>query len=166
MSCITCHVSGVTCHVSHVFFSSSTKWLSLLVEGLLSTGPTLSSLCKCSFTLNFVLKFLATHLAMHCPNCLIHMDNCINPGGSVMVVERISRLSFKSQNINKKHLAVFGFPVQIILFQTSFTKSKTQTNDRFSHYCLHSALVLRPGRVMVLMCLSVCLFVCTHMNDP
>ena len=44
VSCVTCHVSHVTCHVSHVmchFFW--TKWWSLSVEGLLSTGPTPSS---------------------------------------------------------------------------------------------------------------------------
>ena len=48
MSCVTCHVSHVTCHVSHVtchmslffFFLFRTKWWSLSVEGLLSTGPT------------------------------------------------------------------------------------------------------------------------------
>ena len=49
MSHIMCHVSHVTCHLSHVtlFYSSflfRTKWWSLLVEGLLSTGPTPSSL--------------------------------------------------------------------------------------------------------------------------
>ena len=55
MSCVTCHVSHVTCHVSHVmchmsqFFSFFfTKWWSLSVEGLLSTGPTPSSLCSSS----------------------------------------------------------------------------------------------------------------------
>ena len=50
MSCVTYHLSCVTCHVSHVthhfsFFSFFwTKWWSLSVEGLLSTGPTPSSL--------------------------------------------------------------------------------------------------------------------------
>ena len=47
-----CHVSHVTCHVSHVTCHGSrfflllfwTKWWSLSVEGLLSTGPTPSSL--------------------------------------------------------------------------------------------------------------------------
>ena len=52
MSCVTCHVSRVTCHVSHVtllFFFSRTKWWSISMEGLLSTGPRLSSfkrMCK------------------------------------------------------------------------------------------------------------------------
>ena len=52
VSCVTCHVSRVTYHVSrvtcpvshvtcHVFFW--TKWWSLSVEGLLSTGPTPST---------------------------------------------------------------------------------------------------------------------------
>ena len=41
MSHVTCHVSHVPCHVSHLTFFL--HWLSLLVEGLLSTGPTLSS---------------------------------------------------------------------------------------------------------------------------
>ena len=55
MSCVMCHVSHVKVHVSHVtchmscvtcpifFCGGGTKWWSLLVEGLLSTGPTLSS---------------------------------------------------------------------------------------------------------------------------
>ena len=55
VSCVTCHVSRVTCHVSrvtchmsrvtcHIFFCFFwTKWWSLSVEGLLSTGPTPSS---------------------------------------------------------------------------------------------------------------------------
>ena len=52
MSCVTCHVSGVTCQVSGVTLFSSfhfflflfwTKWWILLLESLLSTGPTPSS---------------------------------------------------------------------------------------------------------------------------
>ena len=48
VSCVTCHMSHVTCHMScvtyHNFFYIifQTKWWSLLVEGLLPTGPTLS----------------------------------------------------------------------------------------------------------------------------
>ena len=51
---VTCHVSRVTCHVSqdmchmsifyYLSFFPRTKWWSLSVEGLLSTGPTPSSL--------------------------------------------------------------------------------------------------------------------------
>ena len=58
MSYITCHVSHVTCHMScvtgHVFFLTM-RW-SLSVEGLLSTGPTPSSLDKVQ---NMVLAFSA-----------------------------------------------------------------------------------------------------------
>ena len=43
MSPVICHVSWVTCHMSHVTISFFTKWLSYLVEGLLSMGPTSSS---------------------------------------------------------------------------------------------------------------------------
>ena len=48
LSCVRCHMSCVTCHVSHVtcnifFYFFFTKWWSLSVEGLLSTGPTPSS---------------------------------------------------------------------------------------------------------------------------
>ena len=51
MSHVTCHMSHVACHMSHVTshmsyvkeFKKWTKWWSLLVEGLLSTGPTSSS---------------------------------------------------------------------------------------------------------------------------
>ena len=48
MSRVTCHVSHVTCNVSHVILFNffRTKWGSLSVEGLLSTGPTPSSLNK------------------------------------------------------------------------------------------------------------------------
>ena len=47
MSHVACHLSRVMCHMSHVtshryFFL--TNWWSLSVEGLLSTGPTPSSL--------------------------------------------------------------------------------------------------------------------------
>ena len=38
VSCVTCYVAPVTCH-----FFFITNWLSKLVEGLLSTGPTPSS---------------------------------------------------------------------------------------------------------------------------
>ena len=41
MSGVTCQVSRVTCNLFYLFF---TKWLRQSVEGLLSTGPTLSSL--------------------------------------------------------------------------------------------------------------------------
>ena len=49
VSHVTCHVSHVTCHMSHVtffifFIFFFKKWWSLLVKGLLSTGPTPSSL--------------------------------------------------------------------------------------------------------------------------
>ena len=48
-SCVTCHMSHVMCHVSHVkyhnyYYFFVTKWWSLSVEGVLSTGPTRSSL--------------------------------------------------------------------------------------------------------------------------
>ena len=41
MSCVKCRMSHATCHM--LFFSFQTKWWSLLVEGLLSAVPTLSS---------------------------------------------------------------------------------------------------------------------------
>ena len=44
VSHVTCYMSRVTCHVSHVTFFFFIKWWSLSVEGLLSTGPTPSSL--------------------------------------------------------------------------------------------------------------------------
>ena len=47
VSRVTCHMSRVICHVSQFFFW--TKWWSLLVEGLLSTGPTPSSLWDMTF---------------------------------------------------------------------------------------------------------------------
>ena len=46
LSYVMCHVSQVTCHMSHItcnFFFCGTKCCSYSVEGLLSTGPTLSS---------------------------------------------------------------------------------------------------------------------------
>ena len=43
MSCVMCHVSCVMCHVScvicNIYIFFCTKWLSWLVEALLSTGP-------------------------------------------------------------------------------------------------------------------------------
>ena len=44
MSCVTCHMSCVTCQIFYLFFF--TKGWSLAGEGLLSTGPTLSSFNK------------------------------------------------------------------------------------------------------------------------
>ena len=46
MSGVRCQVSLVRCHVSDVMFFCLflTKWWSLLVEGMLSMGPTPSSL--------------------------------------------------------------------------------------------------------------------------
>ena len=45
MSHVTCPMSHVTCHMSLFFLLFFwTKWWSLLVEGLVSTGPTPSSL--------------------------------------------------------------------------------------------------------------------------
>ena len=46
VSCVFCHMSRVTCHISPFFLLLLfwTKWWSLLVEGLLSTGHTPSSL--------------------------------------------------------------------------------------------------------------------------
>ena len=50
VSCVTCLVSRIMCHMSHVTifkilkFYFFTKWWSLSVERLLSTGPTLSCL--------------------------------------------------------------------------------------------------------------------------
>ena len=46
VSHVMCHISCVTCHVSHVTFFL-TKWWSLSVEGLLSTGPTLYRYLVC-----------------------------------------------------------------------------------------------------------------------
>ena len=48
VSHVMCHMSHVTCQVSHVTFCCSsflrTNWWSFSVEGMLSTGPTPSSL--------------------------------------------------------------------------------------------------------------------------
>ena len=60
---VRCHVSGVTCHFFFFFFSSSfffTKWRSLSGEGLLSTGPTPSSL---SLSLTWMSRVLEPSLA-------------------------------------------------------------------------------------------------------
>ena len=57
MSCVTCHVSCVPCHLSYVMCPMSCffvvaffgpTWCSLMVEGLLSTGPYPSSLTPVS----------------------------------------------------------------------------------------------------------------------
>ena len=63
MSRVTCHVSHVACHVSHFFFFFFfwTKWWSLSVEGLSSTGlPRLvyeySGSRLCGYYLIFVIN--------------------------------------------------------------------------------------------------------------
>ena len=53
VSCVMCHLSCITCHVSHVTFFLLlfwTKWWSLSVDGLFSTGPSPSSFyCDSTF---------------------------------------------------------------------------------------------------------------------
>ena len=52
MSHVMCDEICVTCHMTHVIFFFLTNWSSLSVEGLLSMGPTLSSLvCLWAWTL-------------------------------------------------------------------------------------------------------------------
>ena len=68
MSCVTCDMSCVTCHLSchlscvtcHTFFlgGAGTKWWSLTVEGLLSTGPTPSSFTICLYLYPYFLPRL------------------------------------------------------------------------------------------------------------
>ena len=61
----TCHVSRVTCHIYiyiYIFFFF-TKWWSLLVEGLLSTGPTPSSLL--TFEMIFPILPIINHILFH-----------------------------------------------------------------------------------------------------
>ena len=63
VSHVTCHRSHVMCQVSHVMCQVSLflfKWWSLLVEGLLSIGPTLSSFLN--GTSNFTTAILAKPL--------------------------------------------------------------------------------------------------------
>ena len=73
MSHVTCYMSHVMCHVSHVmchtsYFFFLTKWWTLLVEGLLSMGPTRSSLNR--FFINFNSDFWV--LAQKC------LEPCLN----------------------------------------------------------------------------------------
>ena len=55
MSHVTCHMSHVTCHMSLFFLFFWTKKWSLLVEGLLLTGPTPSSFLLDSIVYSVVL---------------------------------------------------------------------------------------------------------------
>ena len=58
MSCVTCHVSHVMCHTSFylfIFIFLRTKWWSLSVEGLLSTGLTPSSFYNATDCYNVVI---------------------------------------------------------------------------------------------------------------
>ena len=61
MSYVTCRVSRVT---FFFFFFFLTKWWSLSVEGLLSTGPTPSSFLNVQFSLPITGKTHLSHLAM------------------------------------------------------------------------------------------------------
>ena len=85
MSCVTCHMSHVTCHMSCVAiifsFLFRTKWWSLLVEGLLSTGSTPSSFLiylrkmaevnsKVAFH-QYATILLALICSVHCRNILL-----------------------------------------------------------------------------------------------
>ena len=72
--------------------------------------------CKCSVFLSFLLKYF--------PKCLFHMDNHIN--FKVKLYIRIHK--------QKKHLVFLGSWFEFLIFQIYFTKSKTQTDDRFSCY--------------------------------
>ena len=70
VSHVTCHMSRVTCHLSHDMCQMShfylfyiyfffTKWRSLSLEGLLSTGPTLSSLFCINKIISHLLKSIS-----------------------------------------------------------------------------------------------------------
>ena len=80
--CVTCHMSHVTCHVSHVtchlsnvtFFFVRTKWWSLLVEGLLSIGPTTSSLISST---RRPKKMVSSHSNIFC--CTIFILKLLGP---------------------------------------------------------------------------------------
>ena len=80
VSCFMCHMSRVmTCHVSRVtcnFFSFflllffRTKWWSLLVEGLLSTGPTPSSLLTIYTFQYIIVRITILDLARYIHTCI------------------------------------------------------------------------------------------------
>ena len=63
MSGARCHVSGFRCHMScvrcHMYFIffPQTNWRNLLVDGLLSTGPTPSSL-QAAMVLNEIIEII------------------------------------------------------------------------------------------------------------
>ena len=63
VSCVTCHVSNVTCIII-IFFIFFTNWWSLSVEGLLSTGPTPSSLL-------YFIVFVWLAQLHNLPNCYL-----------------------------------------------------------------------------------------------
>ena len=96
---VTCHMSRVTCHMSRVkcfFFVFFTKWWSLSVEGLLSTGPTLSSLC--SFT---AWKVSVLHCHCHCLFVLLMSHSRVNNFGNF--VKSTIYSTFKLYNLKKKY---------------------------------------------------------------
>ena len=65
MSHVICHMSRVTCHVSHVLIFFFTKWWSLSVEGLLSTGPTPSSFLNLGGVYYLFCRSASTWLSPH-----------------------------------------------------------------------------------------------------
>ena len=77
VSHVTCHMSHVTCHLSHVTcqqkkVSLRIKLLSLLMEGLLSTGPSPSSL---SLTRHYFGKMFWLVSTCGCLFCLLYFPS-------------------------------------------------------------------------------------------
>ena len=104
VSHVTCHVSHVTCHMSHVTFFLLlffwTKWWSLLVEGLLSTGPTPSSFVGFISIASLVLTRISPWHSMSCFSVssfwmtrpqsghltLLHLATCVAPASRLTSV--------------------------------------------------------------------------------
>ena len=95
---VTCHMSWVTCHVSHVkccvfFFVSFTKWWSLSVEGLLSTGCTPSSL----FTKSVIWAKSVYYLP--CPTVTVSLFVCL----SVCAIKKLPLLDVEKSSGQRLH---------------------------------------------------------------
>ena len=61
------------------------------------------------------------------------MDNHINQVGSVMLVEKFQELVVHQKPLTNKAPGFFCSWLELLIFQTYFTKSKTQTDDRVTH---------------------------------
>ena len=76
----------------------------------------------------FVLIIFTTQLTTKCIKCLFHMENQLDWAGIGKSVERILRINQKSENICKKSINFFSFPIVDFDISNVYQKRQNKTN--------------------------------------